>query len=90
MEEVIFPQPAVATLLHKFVRVRLYTDDAHAPERSAGYRKLQIERFKTPALPLFAILTPDNQIVATFEGSTKNVAEFVTFLRSGLENPAEK
>jgi thiol:disulfide interchange protein DsbD len=79
MESNMFPKPAVRTELDKFVRVRLFTDSEGEPYE--GFQKMQEERFGTVALPLYAIITPQDQISATFEGLTRNEEEFVNFLR---------
>lgn len=79
MEANMFPLPAVKTELEKFVRVKLFTDGEGEPYE--GFQKMQEERFGTVALPLYAIITPDDQIVARFEGLTRNENEFVGFLK---------
>jgi thiol:disulfide interchange protein DsbD len=67
--------------LNTFVRARLYTD-GQGPlyERQQRYQQ---ERFKTVALPLYAILEPDGRTVATFAGLTRDSAEFLRFLGTG-------
>jgi len=79
MEANMFPKPKVRAELEKFVRVRLYTDGEGEPYE--GFQKMQEQRFGTVALPLYAILTPDDQVTATFEGLTRSEDEFVTFLQ---------
>lgn len=79
MEANMFPQPAVRAELEKFVRVKLFTDGEGEPYE--GFQKMQEQRFGTVALPLYAIITPDDQIVARFEGLTRNESEFVNFLK---------
>jgi thiol:disulfide interchange protein DsbD len=80
MESNMFPKPAVRTELDKFVRVRLFTDGEGEPYE--GFQKMQEERFGTVALPLYAIVTPQDQISAKFEGLTRSEDEFVKFLRT--------
>jgi hypothetical protein len=41
---------------------------------------MEKERFDTVALPLYAILTPDGQIKASFPGLTRDPKEFLQFL----------
>jgi len=81
METNMFPKPAVRGELEKFVRVRLFTDGEGEPYE--GFQKMQEQRFGTVALPLYAIITPQDQITATFEGLTRNEEEFVSFLQKG-------
>ncbi|MEQ1924357.1 MAG: thioredoxin family protein, partial [Pyrinomonadaceae bacterium] len=79
MEANMFPKPAVNTELSKFVRVKLFTDGEGEPYE--GFQRMQEARFGTVALPLYAIITPDDAIVARFEGLTRNESEFVAFLQ---------
>ncbi len=75
----MFPQPGVKAELEKYVRVKLFTDGEGEPYE--GFQRMQEQRFGTVALPLYAILTSNDEIVARFEGLTRNEAEFVEFLR---------
>lgn len=75
----MFPKPLVRIELEKFVRVRLYTDGEGEPYE--GFQKMQEQRFGTVALPLYAIITPQDQVTATFEGLTRSEQEFVDFLK---------
>ncbi len=79
MEANMFTRPEVRSELGKFVRLRLYTDGAGEPFE--GFQKLQEERFGTVALPLYAIVSPEDVIRAKFVGLTRNSEEFVNFLR---------
>ncbi len=79
MEANMFPNKAVRDELEKFVRVKLFTDGEGEPYE--GFQRMQESRFGTVALPLYAIVTPDDEIVARFEGLTRNEAEFVAFLK---------
>lgn len=79
MEANMFPKPAVRAELEKFVRVRLYTDGEGEPYE--GFQRMQEQRFGTVALPLYALITPSNQVTATFEGLTRDENEFVSFLK---------
>jgi thiol:disulfide interchange protein len=81
MEANIFPQPKVREELAKFVRVKLFTDGEGEPYES--FQKMQEERFGTVALPLYAIVTPEEQTLATFPGLTRDENEFVKFLQAG-------
>lgn len=79
MEANMFPNTAVKAELDKFIRVKLFTDGEGEPYE--GFQRMQEERFGTVALPLYAIVTPQDEIVARFEGLTRNEAEFVAFLQ---------
>jgi hypothetical protein len=68
-------------VLGKFVLVELYTDGTDAA--SEQNQNLQQTKFGTVAIPHYAILTPDENIVASFAGLTRNSEEFLRFLNSG-------
>lgn len=79
MEANMFPKPAVRAELDKFVRAKLFTDGEGEPYED--FQRMQELRFGTVALPLYAIITPDDQVVATFEGLTRSEEEFLAFLK---------
>jgi len=78
METNMFPKRAINDELEKFVRVRLFTDGEGEPYE--GFQKMQEQRFGTVALPLYAIISPSDQVIATFEGLTRDENEFLAFL----------
>jgi thiol:disulfide interchange protein DsbD len=82
MEANIFSRPDVGAELGQFVLARLYTDgDGELYERQQA---LQEKTFGTVALPLYAVVTSDGKIRATFSGLSRNPAEFIAFLRRAL------
>jgi thiol:disulfide interchange protein DsbD len=44
---------------------------------------MEEERYKTVSLPFYVILDPDEHVIATFPGSTRDVQQFASFLKSG-------
>ena len=81
MKANMFPRPEIAPLLKDFVLVDLYTDgNDTASEENA---KMEEERYKTVSLPFYVILDPDEHVIATFPGSTRDVQQFASFLKSG-------
>lgn len=84
----MFPRPAVAAELRKFVLVELWLDRESTPElaaRSKRSREYEEKKFDTTARPFYAVLEPDGDtVVKTFAGSTPDEAEFLAFLRSAL------
>jgi thiol:disulfide interchange protein DsbD len=83
MEANIFPLPSVHAELEKYVRVQLYTDGwGQQYEDNQRYQK---EQFGTVALPLYAILNPQGNKIATFPGMTRKPEEFLQFLRAPLQ-----
>lgn len=84
MEANVFPKKAVEDEMKKFVLARLYTDGD-----GAVYEKQQLfqqQTFQTVALPFYAIMDGDGKTVATFPGLTRNVSEFVDFLKKAEKN----
>ena len=79
MEANMFTQARVKAELEKFVRVRLYTDGEGEPYE--GFQKMQEQRFGTVALPLYVILSPNDEVIAAFAGLTRDQNEFVAFLQ---------
>jgi len=49
---------------------------------------MEQDMFGTVALPFYAIMTPDGKTISTFPGLTRNVSEFVAFLKRGQQAPA--
>jgi len=82
MEANIFPEPDVRKLLESMVRVQLYTDGQG--EMYARNRELQQSRFGTVALPFYAILSAEGEIITQFPGLTRDKHLFIKFLRQGL------
>jgi thiol:disulfide interchange protein DsbD len=84
MEANVFTKKAVEAEMSKFVLARLYTDgDGAVYERQ---QQFQEQTFQTVALPFYAILDSDGKPVSTFPGLTRNVQEFVDFLRKPEKN----
>jgi thiol:disulfide interchange protein DsbD len=83
MEANMFPRPEVAIELARYVRVRLYTDGQGEPY--LGYQRMQRDIYGTVALPYYVALDSHGTPDVAFGGLTRNSAEFVSFLRKGLE-----
>lgn len=83
MEANMFPRPEVALELTRYVRVRLYTDGQGEPYRS--FQLMQRDTYGTVALPYYAAIDPNGTPRVAFGGLTRSSAEFVSFLRKGLE-----
>ena len=80
MKANMFPRPEVASAMKEFVLVELYTDGTDAP--SEQNQALQNSKFETVAIPYYAILDPDEKVIATFPGLTRDPQEFLRFLHS--------
>lgn len=88
MKANMFPRPEITPLLKDFVLVDLYTDGTDA--ESEQNQQLEEKRFGTVAIPYYAIVDPDERTIATFPGLTRNVAEFVSFLKTRDTKVASK
>jgi thiol:disulfide interchange protein DsbD len=78
MEANMLRRPEIAAALERFVLVELFTDRTDAV--SEANEKLEETRFGTVAEPYYAIVRPDETVVATFEGRTTNAPDFLAFL----------
>ncbi len=83
MEANVFPKAEVEAELKNMVLATLYTDGSG--EIYERQQQFQESRFKTVALPFYAILDGDGKVLATFPGLTRNVSEFVDFLKKGQQ-----
>jgi len=81
MKANMFPRPEIAGLLKDFVLVDLYTDGTDSV--SEQNQQLEEKRFGTVAIPFYAILDPDEKVIATYPNLTRNAQEFASFLKSG-------
>ncbi len=79
MESTIFRRQEVVDLFKDFVLARLYCDDG-TPLNDSN-RTLEEARFNTIAQPYYVIISPDDKVLATFPGYTKDLAAFVAFLK---------
>ncbi len=84
MEANVFTKKEVEAELAKFVLARLYTDGNG--DVYARHEQMEQDMFGTVALPYYAVVSPDGKIVASFPGLTRNVSEFVDFLRKANQN----
>jgi thiol:disulfide interchange protein DsbD len=82
MEQDVFPRPEVRAELEKMIRVKLYTDAN--TDQSRRYAKMQVERYGQTTLPLYVVLTPDEEKVAESPYNA-NVTAFAGFLREAQQ-----
>ena len=80
MKANMFPRPEINALLKDFILIDLYTDGTD--QASEINQKLEESKFKTVAIPFYAILDADERVVATFPGLTRNPEEFIAFLKT--------
>ncbi|HTT62256.1 MAG TPA: cytochrome c biogenesis protein CcdA [Bryobacteraceae bacterium] len=85
MKANMFTRPEIAGALEKFVLVDLYTDGEDAASQLNQH--LEQTKFQTIAIPYYAILDPDENVIATFPGATRDAGVYLAFLEKG-EKPA--
>lgn len=86
MEKNMFPDPQVKKALDRFVLAELFTDREKPDEVRAADEKnaeRQSTQFKSAALPLYAIISPDEKTLAVFPSLTRDKQEFIGFLQRG-------
>jgi thiol:disulfide interchange protein len=85
MEKNMFPDPQVKKELDRFVLAELFTDRETSEHRTADEKNAerQTTQFGSAALPLYAIITPDEKTLAVFPSLTRDKQEFIGFLQSG-------
>ncbi len=81
MKANMFPRPEIAAAVNDLVVVELYTDGVD--DASQKNQQLQLDRFGTVAIPYYAVIRPDETVVAEFAGSTPDAGAFLAFLTSG-------
>ncbi|MEE8334859.1 MAG: cytochrome c biogenesis protein CcdA [Candidatus Neomarinimicrobiota bacterium] len=81
MEANIFTKQSVKERFGEMILVQLYTDGGNNFKENQQY---EIDRFGTAALPFYVMLSPENEIIATFPGLTRNLEDFLNFLDMGL------
>jgi thiol:disulfide interchange protein DsbD len=88
MKTNMFPRPAIASAIEGYVPVELYTDGTDA--KSEENQKLQESRFQSVAIPYYAILDANDQVLASFSGRTTDEKEFLAFLQSPKQQRASR
>ncbi len=81
MKANMFTRPEIEAAMQKYVLVELYADSGDAV--ADANQKLEISKFNTVSEPYYAILSPDESVVASFPGITRDPAQFAAFLRKG-------
>ncbi len=81
MKANMFTKPEIMEATRSLVLVELYTDGQG--EASQKNQELQLSRFRTTAIPYYALIRADETVAAEFAGSTRDVEAFRKFLQSG-------
>lgn len=82
MEKNMFTKQPIVELMEQYVLVRLYTDGRDSIHKVN--RKMQVDRFQTIALPYYAIISPADSVLGTFDGMTRKQEKFESFLAKGV------
>ena len=80
MKANMFPRPEIQAALKDLVIVDLYTDGTDA--ESGKNQKLEDTKFGTASIPFYAVVDPDQNVIATFPQLTRNPKEFLSFLQT--------
>jgi thiol:disulfide interchange protein DsbD len=80
MKANMFTRPEIIAALSDYILVDLYTDGTD--DASLRNQQLQESKFQSIAMPYYAILDGDQNVLATFVGLTRDTNEFLEFLRS--------
>jgi thiol:disulfide interchange protein DsbD len=85
MEKNMFPDPLVKKELDRFILAELYTDRETTAHQAADEKNAerQTTQFGSAALPLYAIISPDEKTLAIFPSLTRDKQEFISFLQRG-------
>lgn len=78
METNMFPRGPIASLMSNMIKVKLYTDSRNPSD--IANREMQRERFGSIELPLYVILSPNEQLLGS-KGFTRDEKEFLDFLK---------
>jgi thiol:disulfide interchange protein DsbD len=91
MEKNMFPDPRVKKELDSFVLAELFTDRETLQHQAEDERNAerQSKQFNSAALPLYAIISPDERTLAVFPSMTRDKQEFIAFLQRGANNFAQ-
>ncbi|MBT3479295.1 MAG: DUF255 domain-containing protein [Candidatus Marinimicrobia bacterium] len=81
MEANTFTKTEVKHRFGEMILVQLYTDGGPNYRENQQY---EIDRFGTAALPYYVILSPDDEVITTFPGMTRDLDNFLDFLDEGL------
>ena len=81
MEKNIFTEDKIKELFEEFILVRLYTDGG---ENAKEYQQMEIDRYKTAALPFYVVIDKNENKINTFHGMDPDVNKFIDFLKKSL------
>lgn len=86
----MFPRPEIEQRLAKFVRVRLWINDRKPEARSGEWARMLQQRFRTSAIPLYAALSADDEVLGTIDFPGGTVDAFAKRFGPWLDGMLEK
>ena len=84
----MLPRPEVVAEIANFIPVQLHTDGLDA--KSKYNNQLQQRKFGTVAIPLYAVVSPDEKELGRLEGLHRDPQVFISFLQKSGERSALK
>lgn len=88
MEKNMFTRADVAAEINRYIAVELFTD--RSTKEDLDNRELQRKLTKVVTLPVYVLLSPEGEPIKIFQGSTRDVDQFLAFLKSGGEKLAAR
>jgi hypothetical protein len=85
VERGVFPRPPIESRLSRFVLVRLWINDRRPEARSPEWARILRERFRTSAIPLYAALSPGDEVLGTIVFKGGSVDGFAAELETWLD-----
>lgn len=85
MKANMFPRPEIQSALKDLIVVDLYTDGTDAA--SEKNQKFEDQKFSTVSIPFYALIDPDQNVVATFPQLTRDPQQFLGFLTTKPSAP---
>jgi thiol:disulfide interchange protein len=80
MDANMFTRPEIAEAVKELIPVELYVDGRDAAVEQN--QKLEDDKFKSAAMPYYALVDPDERIVSAFPGLERDPQKFLTFLKT--------
>ncbi len=78
MDANMFPRPEIRDAMKDLVPVELFVDGTDKASEENG--NLEEERFHVAAMPYYALVDPDEHVVATFADRATDPRQFLTFI----------
>jgi thiol:disulfide interchange protein DsbD len=80
MKANMFSRPEIAAAMKDLVLVELYTDGTD--KASEENQKLEDDKFQTVAIPYYAILDPDGNVIAKMADRSTDPQQVLAFLKT--------